>query len=37
MPPFKPLNNSEVHKEGKEAEAQEIMELNTRLKQEHKA
>lgn len=37
MPPFKPLNNSEVHKEGEEPEAQEVMELNTRLWQEHKA
>lgn len=35
-PPFKPLSNSEVHREGKEAEAQEIMELSKRLRQEYR-
>lgn len=36
MPPFKLLNNSEVPKEGEEAEAQEIMALNSRPRQEHR-
>lgn len=36
MPPFKPLNDSEVHMEVEDAETQEIMGLSKRLRQDYK-
>lgn len=37
MPPFKPLNDSEVRTEVEDAETQEIMGLSKRLRQDYKA
>lgn len=37
MPPFKPLNDSEVRMEVEDAETQEIMGLSKRLRQDYKA
>ena len=34
-PPFKSINNSEAHKEGQEAEAQEIRRMSKRLEREY--